>query len=183
MLASAVTVAYQPRPHLHPPTTSGPTKNGPATNAHFLPLCFDNDTNCSPRNPLVLITIQIPLPYTSQPCRISSPQGPSPWTKSPLTPTTQILFRFVGERYIVPVLIRRMFAPQTTKAEHGSEDPPLQSQRQFHGKDKTKCDRLPGFTGAGRRRPLQQGMRRQRRARCIVPLRRRRDAWHEAAST
>jgi hypothetical protein len=39
-------------------------KNLPAANAQFLPLCFDNDMNCSPRNPFALITIQIPLPYT-----------------------------------------------------------------------------------------------------------------------
>ena len=44
----------------------------------ILPLCFDNDTNCSPRNPRVLITIQNTLPYTSHPAKISIP------TKAPI---------------------------------------------------------------------------------------------------
>jgi len=38
-----------------------------ALNAQILPLCFDNDRNCSPRKPLALITIQIALPCTPSP--------------------------------------------------------------------------------------------------------------------
>ena len=33
-------------------------------NVQILPLCFDNDMNCSPRKPFALITIQIALPCT-----------------------------------------------------------------------------------------------------------------------
>ena len=36
-------------------------------NAQILPLCFDNDMNCSPRKPFALITIQIALPCTLSP--------------------------------------------------------------------------------------------------------------------
>jgi len=49
-------------------------KPNPASNLclAFLPLCFHNDMNCSPRNPHVLITIQNTLPYTPQSSKIPS---------------------------------------------------------------------------------------------------------------
>jgi hypothetical protein len=77
-----VILAHQPRPHPTHPKTGQPkhayTKIDPSKYAQFLPLCFDNDTNCSPRNPRVLITIQIPLPYTPILPKIFLPNGSSP---------------------------------------------------------------------------------------------------------
>jgi len=73
MLPCDVAIAHQPRPHLY--HAKHPHLNH-ATNAQILPPCFHNDTNSSPRNSRVLITIQIPLPCTSSSSKIPSPKDP-----------------------------------------------------------------------------------------------------------
>jgi len=91
MLQWRVILAHQSRPH---PKTALPkhgyAKIGPAKNAQILPLCFDNDTNCSPRNSRVLTTIQIPLPYTSSRCKSPLRKDLFPGAISPLTRTFEM---------------------------------------------------------------------------------------------
>jgi hypothetical protein len=53
--------------------TPNSRKASPASCPSNLPLCFDNDTNCSSRNPFRLITIRIALPCTLA-CSRNSPR-------------------------------------------------------------------------------------------------------------
>jgi hypothetical protein len=75
-----------------PPITHSLSKITPDLCSPKLPLCFDNDMNCSPRNPFSLITIQNALPYTPASPPNHHPEKFSPGPEWLLTRTFRMLY-------------------------------------------------------------------------------------------
>jgi len=85
-----------------PPITHRLRKITLALRLSKLSLCFDNDINCSPRNPFSLITIQNALPYTPASPKNHHPKNFSLCPKSFLTPTPKTLYSSKAVRLPTP---------------------------------------------------------------------------------